>query len=153
MPFYIDRYDSKKQKEGVWLEYEGSRFLIRCQNTPEYLRISRFVSGDAGSGLSHVSQGLSFENGEYDPELHEHRLMLAVAKVLLIDWDGVKNAEGSHVEPSIENRYRALVDNPLFRVWVTIQSNTLENYHSDAHIARLAAAQSEKAQKPDSEAA
>lgn len=134
MPFIANRYSREKMESGVWLKYEGSEFLIRSANSRAYLNVLDDEKSDADLGTEKLRRGLKLSAFEYDSTVSAHRLMLASARGLLADWKGVKNSRDEDVEPTQENRYRALVDNPHFRVWFMAQANIMDNFQSDDYL-------------------
>lgn len=134
MPFIANRYSREKMESGVWLKYEGSEFLIRSANSHFYLAALDDEQSDADRGTGKLARGMKLSAFEYDSQISAHRLMMAAARGLLADWEGVKDADGDDVEPSLENRYRALIDNPAFRVWLTAQANIMDNFQSDEYL-------------------
>jgi hypothetical protein len=111
--------DDGKVKEGVWLEYDGAKFLIASSGTPKYTR-----------ALQRAFKGVPQHKVRDNPELANKATISAIADTVLLDWQGVKSGE-TPVPVTRENKLALLAIVPI-REWVALESQNLANFRAEA---------------------
>lgn len=118
MGFKIPERPSSSIDEGVWTEYEGSRFKIAYATNVRFLRLKQ--------RLEHPHRR-KIENGSIDPAEHRKLLTKAMAEAILLDWEGVDG----DVPYSVKMAEQALMNDEAFREFVMTFSMDLANYKDE----------------------
>ena len=111
-----------KTKDGVWAEFEGSRFLIAHMSN---LRFQRKLANLRQPHLSKINRNT------IDPKLSQEITCKAMAGTILLDWDQVVNNVGEKVEFTEELAASVLIKQPDVREFVSDYSVNLEHFRDD----------------------
>lgn len=109
MAFIFDSVDKDAQKNGIWEDFSGGKFLIASTSTSKYQ-----------SRLNTLRKPLArqIDNGTVNPDDLTNMLCQAMSECVLLDWDGVATGNGTKVEYSRDNAKELLVNNEAFRDFV-----------------------------------
>ena len=111
-----------KTKDGVWVEFEGSRFLIAHMSN---LRFQRKLANLRQPHLSKINRNT------IDPKLSQEITCKAMAGTILLGWDHVVNNVGEKVEFTEELAASVLVKQPDVREFVSDYAVNLEHFRDD----------------------
>ena len=111
-----------KTKDGVWVEFEGSRFLIAHMSN---LRFQRKLANLRQPHLSKINRNT------IDPKLSQEITCKAMAGTILLGWDHVVNNVGEKVEFTEELAASVLIKQPDVREFVSDSAVNLEHFRDD----------------------
>lgn len=111
-----------KTKDGVWVEFEGSRFLIAHMSN---LRFQRKLANLRQPHLSKINRNT------IDPKLSQEITCKAMAGTILLGWDHVVNNVGEKVEFTEELAASVLIKQPDVREFVSDYAVNLEHFRDD----------------------
>lgn len=122
MGFKIPEQPNVGLEEGVWTEYEGSKFKIA------YAANVRFMRAKARAEQPFRRQ---IEKGTIDPADQKRCLVKAMAQAILLDWSGVEGANDEEVPYSESAALSALTNDEAFREFVMEFSMSLQNFKDE----------------------
>lgn len=107
---------------GSWGEFQGSKFLITHISNLRFQRT-----------LARLQQPYKkrIEQGTLDPATSKDVMCKAMSESLISDWQNVVDRTGEKVPYSPEAAYRALVNDPEFRDFVTEFAVNLQNFRDE----------------------
>lgn len=108
--------------EGVWTDFDGSRFRIA------HISNSKFQRALARLQQPHMRK---IQEGRLDPELNKRLLTQAMAEGVLVGWEGVKTRKGEDVPFSIKAAHAALMSNVEFRDFVSDFATAISNFRAE----------------------
>ena len=111
-----------KTKDGVWVEFEGSRFLIAHMSN---LRFQRKLANLRQPHLSKINRNT------IDPKLSQEITCKAMAGTILLGWDHVVHNVGEKVEFTEELAASVLIKQPDVREFVSDYAVNLEHFRDD----------------------
>ena len=111
-----------KTKDGVWAEFEGSRFLIAHMSN---LRFQRKLANLRQPHLSKINRNT------IDPKLSQEITCKAMSVSILLGWDQVVNSAGEKVEFTEELAASVLIKQPDVREFVSDYAVNLEHFRDD----------------------
>ena len=119
--------DLKKVDEGVWMDFEGSKFLIAHISNMKFQR-----------ALSRLQQPhrRKIEQGSIDPNLNKRIVAEAMAEGVLLDWKNVGSVGGETPAYTPKLGMTALMKSVEFRDWVSEIATNMSNYR-DEEISEL----------------
>jgi hypothetical protein len=114
--------DLSSVDDGVWKEYEDSKFLIAHISNMKFQR-----------ALSRLQQPhrRKLQEGTLDPKVNQAIVCEAMAEGVLRNWGGVKTSKGDDVLYSKANALALLTRDPEFRDWVTEVSTHMANFREE----------------------
>jgi hypothetical protein len=121
MPFIIDEQNNRGE-EGVWQEYEGSKFLLASSGSLKFLRVMARLQ---------KPHRRKIDRGQLEPELQQKMLIDAMAEAVVLDWQGVQNKAKEDVPFSVAGAKAALTADPSFREFVMEFSSDLANFKAE----------------------
>ena len=89
MAFNIHAVNKKAQTEGVWADFEGSRFLIASTANSKYQRRIATLRKPMARRI---------DKGTVDPEELTEMLATALSEHILLDWEGVEGEKNAEIE-------------------------------------------------------
>ena len=111
-----------KAKDGVWTEFEGSRFLIAHMSN---LRFQRKLAGLRQPHLSKINRNT------IDPKLGQEITCKAMAGTILLDWENVGNSKGENVPFEESLAATVLIKQPDLREYVSDFAVNLEHFRDE----------------------
>jgi|SRR4249920_1572132 hypothetical protein len=104
---------------GSWASYAGSEFLIAHLTSIRFQR-----------ELATLQQPYrkKIESGSMDPKVSKELLCKAMARGLVLDWKKVVDSSQNEIPFSVEAAYKALMNNPEFREFISDFAANLENF-------------------------
>ena len=108
--FNVDKNTVEKEKNGVWVTYTGSQFLIAHINNPAFQRIYTRLQ------LPHRK---AIEKKTLDPDVQLDIMAKALSKAIVLDWKDVVDRDGNQVKYSVDAVEKVLRTNTEFRDFVT----------------------------------
>lgn len=111
--------DSSLLSDGVWTEYEGSRFLVAHMSCVAFQRAVMRRQSPFKKKI---------ENGTLDPAVSRNLMSHAMADALVLGWEKVIDNKGQQVEYTAEACYQALKNNEDLRDYISEFSMNLENF-------------------------
>lgn len=108
--------------EGVWTDFDGSRFRIA------HISNSKFQRALARLQQPHMRK---IQEGRLDPELNKRLLTQAMAEGVLVGWEGVKTRKGEDVPFSTKAAHAALMSNVEFRDFVSDFATAISNFRAE----------------------
>lgn len=111
-----------KIDDGVWAEFEGSKFLIVHSGNLKFQRAMARLQ---------APHRRKIEKNQMDPGELKNILCKAMAEALVIDWKGVLNKAKQEAPFSQESVEIALKRNDGFREFVMDFSNDLNNFREE----------------------
>ena len=121
MSFKIPEKPTEGVDDGVWADYEGSRFKIAYATNVRFLRAKQRLE---------QPHRRKIENGTMDPAEHRRILSKAMADAILLDWSGVKGENGD-VPYTAKLGELALLFDESFRDFVMNFSMDLSNFKDE----------------------
>lgn len=117
-------YDQQYNKvdDGVWAEFEGSKFLIVHTGNIKFQRAMARLQ---------APHRRKIEKNQMDPGEMKTLLCRAMAEALVLDWKEVKGKNGQDAAFSKENVETALKHNDSFREFVMEFSGDLNNFREE----------------------
>lgn len=112
-----------KAKDGVWADFEGSRFLIAHMSS---LRFQRKLANLRQPHLSKINRNT------IDPKLSQEITCKAMAGTILLGWDQVINGSGEPVEFDDELAAKVLIKQPDLREFISDFATNLEHFRDEA---------------------
>ena len=113
--------------EGVWEEFDGSRFKIA------HISNIKFQRALARLQQPHLRK---INEGRLDPEVNKRILCQAMSEGILVDWEHVKTKKGDDVPYSSKAANTALQANVEFRDFVSDFATNIGHYR-DEEVAEL----------------
>lgn len=114
--------DFNKAKDGVWVEFEGSKFLIAHMSS---LKFQRKLANLRQPHLSKINRNT------IDPKLQQEITCKAMAGTILLDWANVVDKAGQAVEFTDELAARVLQNQPDVREFISDYSVNIEHFRDD----------------------
>lgn len=111
-----------KAKDGVWADFEGSRFLIAHMSN---LRFQRKLANLRQPHLSKINRNT------IDPKLSQEITCKAMAGTILLNWDKVTNSRGEDVAFDEELAASVLIKQPDVREFISDYAVNLEHFRDD----------------------
>ena len=108
---------------GIWMPYEGSKFLIAHMSNKKFQR-----------ALARNQQPYrkKLENGTLDPEINKAALCKSMAEGILLDWkDVVSKGSKTPVTYTVDNACTALMKNVEFRDFISEVAMNMANFKSE----------------------
>jgi hypothetical protein len=94
--------DPTKETSGVWFPVgNGARVLVARITSPKYEEYLRKLGKPYGRAI---------RAGQIDNEAIEEITKKALAKHILLGWEGLENEDGTPIEYSLETAYKILTD-------------------------------------------
>ena len=127
MSFVISDKPNDRVDQGVWVEYEGSRFLLAAAGNDNFIRRMTALrkpyrrQEERGDGI--------------DPAKLRQITIQATAETVLLNWEGVKvqqNGEAVDLPYSVKAAVQALTNSIPFRNWVMEFSMDMQNFIVEA---------------------
>lgn len=120
--------DEKKKKEGIWVEFDDARFLIRSTDTPQYRRAVQAAAKKKNPAAVRK-----------DIETQTRLGIEAVALGILIDWEGVQNTEDDGTVVDVpctpENKIEVLKQIPTLKDHLATEASDLANFANEGVVA------------------
>lgn len=110
---------------GTWTEYSGVELKIAYATNVKFLRTKQRLE---------QPHRRKIEAGTMDPAEVRRIMCKAMAEAILLDWRGVKNADGSDVPYSIKNAEQALLFDEALRDFVMTYSIELGNFRKEEEV-------------------
>ena len=104
--FIVGAVDKDKVANGSWFEVDGQRFLVARHDNHRYQ--------EALEALRKPHKR-AFDKGEVSAGVVTDIICKAMARALLLDWDGVTDPAGNAVPYTHDAGYQLLRDSPEFR--------------------------------------
>lgn len=121
MPFDLIKSAPPATTEtGVWVENNGSRFLIASSKS------NKFQAASTRARLKYSTRQL-----DKDPALYLEIAIRATAQAVLLDWENVES-NGTPVPATLENKMTLLKNVPEFRDWLQEQAGSAETFSPEA---------------------
>lgn len=117
----IDK-DNSLLTAGVWMEYEGSRFLVTHMSNVAFQRA--VMRGQA----PHKAK---VDKGTLDPAIMRDIMTKAMAATLVLGWEKVVDGKGVDVPFTAEACYKALKNNEDLRDYLSDFAMNLDNYREE----------------------
>jgi hypothetical protein len=111
--------DETKKKEGIWVEFDDARFLIRSTDTSKYRRAVQAAAKKRNPAAVRK-----------DIETQTALGIEAVAEGILIDWEGVED-DGTPVECNRENKIAVLTQVPALRDHLATEAGDMANFSAE----------------------
>lgn len=111
-----------KVDDGVWADFEGSKFLIVHSGNLKFQRIMARLQ---------APHRRKIEKNQMDPGELKAILCKAMAEALVLDWKGVIGKDKQEAPFSSTNVEIALRQNDSFREFVMDFSNDLNNFREE----------------------
>lgn len=108
--------------EGVWAEFDGSRFKIA------HISNAKFQRALARLQQPHLRK---IQEGRMDPELNKKIVAQAMAEGIVLGWENVKNKAGDQVPYSAKAADAALQANVEFRDFVSDWATNIGHYREE----------------------
>ena len=108
--------------EGVWGEFDGSKFRIA------HMSNTKFQRALARGQQPHMRK---INEGRLDPEVNKRILCQAMAEGIVVDWSDVKNRAGENVPYSVKAANMLLQGNPEFRDYVSDFALNFSHYREE----------------------
>jgi len=116
--------DTSLTDDGVWVEYQGSKFLVA------HMSNMRFQRALARHQQPHRRK---IEQGSLDPEVGKTLVCRAMSEGLLLNWQGVGSTKtGEEVPYTPDAGFTALFRNPEFRDFISDFAMNLSNFRKEA---------------------
>jgi len=110
----------ERGEEGIWVEFEDARFLIRSTHSKAYRK-----------AIQKAAKGKSNHRLTRDLDVAENFGIEAMADGLLLDWENVTE-NGTPLECTRENRVRMLKLAPPIREFLAAQAQDYANFEMEA---------------------
>lgn len=109
-------------EDGVWADYQGSRFLVAHMSNMKFQR-----------ALARHQQPYrrKIEQGSIDPQTSKDLVCKAMSEGLLLDWKDVTSKTGESVPYTPQAGYVALSKNPEFRDFISDFAMNLSNFRAE----------------------
>lgn len=109
-------------EDGVWVEYQGSKFLVAHMSNMKFQR-----------ALARHQQPYrrKIEQGTIDPQTSKDLICKAMSEGILLDWKDVGSKSGEQVQYTTQAGFTALSKNPEFRDFISEFAMNLSNYRAD----------------------
>jgi len=120
--FNVDDKTEDAENDGVWTEYQGSKFLIAANGSMLFQRVFSKLQ------LPHQK---AIRRNNLDPTIQLDIMAKAMSRGLLLDWTDVVDKSGSPVKFSSDAAYATLKGNSQFREFVTDFAVDIGNYKED----------------------
>jgi hypothetical protein len=117
----IDK-DNSLLTAGVWMEYEGSKFLVTHMSNVAFQRAVMRRQAPHKSKI---------DKGTLDPALMREMMTRAMSEALLLDWADVVDGNGQKVPYSAEAGYKALKNNEDLRDYISDFALNLDNFREE----------------------
>lgn len=125
MNLNIPQTDTKKAKEGTWIEYlnEVSIKVARSDNDG-YVKALNTAVKEYGKKIS-----------EMDDEFANSLICGIIAEHILLDWKGLKDGDGNDIPYSVEFATELLMDESYdhFYDFVVLQSKRNQNFYTESY--------------------
>ncbi len=105
--------------QGVWLEYDGGKFLIASSGSEEFKR-------RAAKAYRNLQQGQ-----RKNPDLVQKIATELTADCVLLNWEGV-HSNGKALPCTREAKLALLRNAPDFSAWVSEQAAEIANFQKEA---------------------
>jgi hypothetical protein len=115
--------DEAMKKEGVWVPWDGSEFLIRSTDSAGYRR-----------AVSAAAKKRNPAKVRKDIETQTELGIEAVALGILLDWRGVTDG-GEPVECTKEAKLAVLKQVPDLRDFLTTEASDMANFQAEGVVA------------------
>jgi hypothetical protein len=109
---------SSLSDEGVWVDFEGSRFLIAHLSNMKFQRTFARLQQPYRKKI---------EAGTLDPEISKKLLCQAMSEGILLNWDNVTNKSGV-IQYSPEFGFKLLMNNPAVREFISEYASNIDNF-------------------------
>ena len=113
--------DNSLLTAGVWVEFEGSEFLVTHMSNVAFQRAYM---------RQQAPHRQKIDKGTLDPAIMRKLMTSAMAEALILDWKRVIDSSGSEVPFSKEACQKALNSNEDLRDFLSEFSMNLDNYRS-----------------------
>lgn len=113
---------TKKQSEGVWTKYNGSKFKVASTGSTKFQRILNRLQAPHRKKI---------EKGTLDPKISKEILCEAMAEGLLLDWQDVVDKDGNQVPFTPEIAFKALLNNDDLKDHLSEFAQDLENFRAE----------------------
>lgn len=113
---------TKKQVDGVWTQFGGSKFKIASTTSTKFQRVLNRLQAPYRKKI---------EKGTLDPKISKEILCQAMAEGLLVDWDQVVDGENNPVPFDAEVAFKALMNNDDLKEYLTEYAADLENFRTE----------------------
>lgn len=120
--FNIDSASSEKEQDGIWHEYQGSKFKIAYAGNPSFLREFNRLQ---------YPYRRKIERGQLDPVIERQILSKALAKAVLLDWSDVVDGSGKVVNYTQSLAEEVLLKDSAFREFVQDVAMNADNYRQE----------------------
>lgn len=113
---------TKKQTDGVWAKFGGSKFLVASTGSTKFQRILNRLQAPHRKKI---------EKGTLDPKISKEILCTAMSEALLLGWADVVDGDKKPVEFSSDLAFKALMNNDDLREYLSEFSQDLENFRAE----------------------
>jgi hypothetical protein len=113
---------TKKQAEGVWTKFGGSKFKVASTTSTKFQRALNRLQAPYRKKI---------EKGTLDPKISKEILCQAMADALLVDWEDVEDANKQPVPFSPELAFKALMNNDDLKDFLSDFGQDLENFRAE----------------------
>ena len=120
--FNIDESTSSNEETGVWTAWRGSQFLIASAGSLSFQRLFQRLQRPHRKAI---------DKGTLDPQIQNELMAKALSKTILLGWKDVVDGSGKTVAYSQEAAYNVLLNNGLFREFITEFATELGNFESE----------------------
>lgn len=114
----ITPVNEKESQEGVWTTYHGVKLKIARSNNERYLKTFLNLSRPHRKAI---------EKNALDEETSIGIICQSMAEGILVDWEGLKTAEGE-IAYSVDNAVNLLENDPDCREYVMEYASDMANY-------------------------
>lgn len=122
MAFNIDGISQEKKETGVWVELDGSEFLIASLNTHAFRR------ENARLNKPHLSK---IRADKIDPKVEAEIMAKTLAKTILLDWRKVVDGKGKDYPYTFDNCKNVLMNHDDLRNYVVEIASDTANYQAE----------------------
>lgn len=114
--------DLNQCEVGVWIEFEGSSFLVA------HISNMKFQRALARHQQPHRKK---IESGSLDPQVHREVICKAMSEAILLDWKDVGSVKGDNgIKYTPATGFTALIQNTEFRDFISEFATNLSNYRA-----------------------
>lgn len=122
MSFVVEFSTKETQKNGVWTEFMGGKFLIAHSSNVKFQRaLSRLQS----------PHRKKIDKGSMDPEVSMKILCRSMAEAIILDWRDIKDPNGVDIQFSVDTCEKVLESMDDLRDYVFEFSSELANYKAE----------------------
>ncbi len=117
----INNPDKILEDDGVWTEFEDSRFKIASSTNLRFQKMFARLQ---------MPYHKKIEKGSLDPKISLRIMCEAMGKTIVLDWEKVIDESGEEVGYSPELAQQTLINNSDLRTYVSDFSSDIDNFKS-----------------------